>query len=63
MKKIKENMMQICVTLFIASLLALLVGITGISKTSDYFMDASVLLMGAGILLPCIEDIVINPQK
>ena len=47
----------------IASLLTLLVGITDISKTSDYFMDASVLLMGAGILLPCVEDIVINPQK
>lgn len=63
MKKIKENMMQICVTLFIASLLTLLVGITNISKTSDYFMDASVLLMGAGILLPCVEDIFVNPQN
>ena len=62
MKTIKKYMMQICVTLFIASLLTLLVGITDISKTSDYLMDASVLLMGVGILLPCIEDIV-KPQN
>lgn len=62
MKTIKENMMKICVTLFIASLLTLLVGITDISKTSDYFMDASAILMGAGILLPCVEDIV-KPQN
>lgn len=62
MKTIKENMMEICVALFIASLLALLVGITDISQKSDWFMDASALLIGAGILLPCVEDIV-KPQN
>lgn len=62
MKTIKKYMMQICVTLFIASLLTLLVGITDISKNGDYFMDASTILMGIGILLPCYEDI-FNPQN
>ena len=59
---IKENTMLISATLFIVALLVLLVGITDISKMSDYCVDASALIMGAGILLPCAEGI-INPQK